>query len=370
MVRGLIDLVKVRKIKEYQINSHGNNFNAVRLVLASGVILTHSFSAIHKTKNVDDISGVFGVPISYLAVNGFFFVSGFLVCRSLFRQNGFLQFSALRIARIWPGLAVSIFFTIIAFAIISENFISYIFEMETAIFILKNITQLFAHYTLPGIYSTKDIIHVNESLWTIPWEIRCYAVISMAYIIPEYIRKNFVIYILSASLITCVLWIFYRNTYGKDLDVSHGFWFYIEIWSRLWGCFSSGALASLFIGRVILSIPLMIVLWVLAIIEYSIFNTSLMASLACFYTVMVAAFWQDATRAFSSTWHDLSYGVYIYAFPIMVIINLFWMTDSFRMLALATFALTIPVAAASWLVVERPALQWTKRGISLSGKRG
>lgn len=52
---------------------------------------------------------------------------------------------------------------------------------------------------------------------------------------------------------------------------------------------------------------------------------------------------------------DLSYGVYIYAFPVAQVLVMFGLRDPLPLM-LAAAAITLPIAAASWFLVERPAI--------------
>ena len=55
--------------------------------------------------------------------------------------------------------------------------------------------------------------------------------------------------------------------------------------------------------------------------------------------------------------NDISYGVYIYAFPVQILLVIFgseslgWVLN-----AIITFAITVGLAWLSWLYVEKPAL--------------
>ena len=54
---------------------------------------------------------------------------------------------------------------------------------------------------------------------------------------------------------------------------------------------------------------------------------------------------------------DLSYGLYIYAFPIQQMLTLFAVpTLGLPLCLFVTFAITLVFAAVSWLMVERPSL--------------
>ncbi len=65
--------------------------------------------------------------------------------------------------------------------------------------------------------------------------------------------------------------------------------------------------------------------------------------------------------------HDVSYGVYIYAFPVQ---QLFAVAGLATVLALPVFDLlaliaVVPLAAASWLLIERPVMQRARRATRL-----
>jgi peptidoglycan/LPS O-acetylase OafA/YrhL len=61
--------------------------------------------------------------------------------------------------------------------------------------------------------------------------------------------------------------------------------------------------------------------------------------------------------------HDISYGVYIYAFPIQQTLAIVgWNRMGWFGYSLVSLALTLPLAWASWLLVERPVMsfkEWT-----------
>src|SRR3546814_19002087 len=95
------------RIEESLLRPHANNLTLVRLVLASSVIYTHCYWALTGRMGEDDLSAFLGAPISVYAVDGFFFLSGFLVFASLQRSASVGDFLLARVARPWPALAVS-----------------------------------------------------------------------------------------------------------------------------------------------------------------------------------------------------------------------------------------------------------------------
>src|SRR3546814_20078222 len=96
------------RIEESLLRPHANNLTLVRLVLASSVIYTHCYWALTGRMGEDDLSAFLGAPISVYAVDGFFFLSGFLVFASLQRSARVGDFLLARVARLSHALAVSV----------------------------------------------------------------------------------------------------------------------------------------------------------------------------------------------------------------------------------------------------------------------
>ena len=66
--------------------------------------------------------------------------------------------------------------------------------------------------------------------------------------------------------------------------------------------------------------------------------------------------------------NDISYGIYIYAFPVQQTLALWQVQRSgYVVFSLCSVALTVPLAAASWWMIEKPALRlkrWRPRRLS------
>ena len=105
------------------------------------------------------------------------------------------------------------------------------------------------------------------------------------------------------------------------------------------------------------------VLTVAAIAEHQALGSALLATPAVFALVLTGVFGGGPARAVTSRWPDFSYGIYIFAFPVMIALQqlLPGLVADHRMMALANLAAVLPLAALSWFVVEKPALG-TARG--------
>ena len=84
-----------------------NNFDLVRLLAASAVVSSHSFYMQLPSRHEDVVRWLLGYDYAgSLAVFAFFLLSGILVTASYERQRSPARFAALRLARLWPAVAL------------------------------------------------------------------------------------------------------------------------------------------------------------------------------------------------------------------------------------------------------------------------
>jgi peptidoglycan/LPS O-acetylase OafA/YrhL len=122
----------------------------------------------------------------------FFALSGFLVAGSLERCRTVITFAGLRVLRIFPALAVE---TLLSAFLIGPLFTEYsrrdYFSDPLLTAYLGNLIGN-VHFDLPGTFlSNPDPNRVNGQLWTVPYELYCYATtIVIALISGKYVRRN------------------------------------------------------------------------------------------------------------------------------------------------------------------------------------
>ena len=93
---------------------HDNNFNRIRLVLASLVLLSHSFELIDGDNRREPLARlVHTTSLGYLAVCDFFLISGYLIVGSCLSRHEPLHFLKNRILRIFPGFLVCAIFSVV-----------------------------------------------------------------------------------------------------------------------------------------------------------------------------------------------------------------------------------------------------------------
>lgn len=349
-------------IRESLTRPENNNLTVVRFVLASSVILTHCFEILHGIYPEDALVWPFGRPVSELAVDGFFFLSGFLVYNSLIRSTSAMAFMKRRIVRMWPGFAVSVLLTVAVGAYVSTTPMRQYFLGATGDFLFGNLTFLYGGYRLTGVMCDDVLCVINGSLWTLPWEVRCYIVLALLGVVGLAQRRWMVRFVLPATLIFALVW---HLPAVQELAASTGrpgvLWVF-KIWDRLWPLFALGTAAAIFRDRIPLNWGILLVLVVLHTVTQALgIKAFHVQSFMVGYAVLCFGFLTADKGSLSGRWPDYSFGMYIYAFPVMLILIFLGLKFDYLLLAAATMICTLPLAALSWHFVEKPAMDWAHR---------
>ena len=227
------------------------------------------------------------------------------------------------------------------------------------------------HFLLPGLFGTLPYPHiVNQQLWTIPYELQCYAEISLLALIG--MRRYPVIAIVTPIGTTLIYAITHIATEGFAMDLTEapGYFF---VWAFLWGValfvyrdrvrWSAGwCAAAAVIGFGSLAIG--------GIASY------LMPAALAYVTVMLGLANPHRFRFLEHA--DCSYGIYLYHWVVMQTVMVFAPRIWWVNLAIS-LPVTIALAMASWYLVEKRALalrhpimaadrgapSWTSRGVTI-----
>ena len=154
---------------------HKNNFDIFRLVFATLVLITHSYSLTGLPEHDFLYNMTSGqISCSSLGVKGFFIISGYLIFQSVLLSKNWVDYIIKRILRIYPAYIAVLIFAIILGFFISDLSANQYFS-DLAMF-------LPLHYQIDHVFSTnvyKDAI--NGSIWTIPYEFLFYLILSFAF---------------------------------------------------------------------------------------------------------------------------------------------------------------------------------------------
>jgi peptidoglycan/LPS O-acetylase OafA/YrhL len=155
----------------------GPGFDLLRIVLASLVVLNHSFLIVDGTYATIERYHLWSLFSFVLPM--FFALSGFLITGSAQRLK-LKDFLLNRGLRIVPALAVDILIAalILGPALTTYPLSQYYLAPAFTHYFLNIVG--FIHYELPGVFTHNPFPNqVNGSLWTVPYEIGCYLLMAV-----------------------------------------------------------------------------------------------------------------------------------------------------------------------------------------------
>ncbi|MBK0329347.1 acyltransferase [Rhodobacteraceae bacterium F11138] len=330
-----------RTIAEMAVKNKGHTtgFDYLRIGLATGVVLQHCAVESNPTSNAWTYGNTY---VWYFILPAFFALSGYLVLGSLFR-NSITQFAALRILRIVPALAVEVFLsaTLLGAIYTSLPLSDYFTHIDFYKYFLNIIGEI--HFTLPGVFNGG---FVNAQLWTIPYELKCYIfLIGIALVTLKfpYLQKHFpVAILLFATLLTARELLRFQPD-GGELHVNGRS---LEL-AFLWACS-----IYLFKEKLPFSKTLMIILFVLGVVLLEIYETRYLAIIPLSYATVCFGLLKLPKIPFG----DLSYGVFLFHYPIMQTLHIEMGVNNTLLLMALTIPLSALFAMGSWTLVEKPIL--------------
>jgi len=349
------------RLNDATLRAEANNFTLVRLILSSSVIYTHCYWLTTGRAGGDEFSAFLGSPISVFAVDGFFFLSGFLVYPSLVRFGRSTPFLLARLARLWPALAASVVLTVVGGAFVtSAGGLDYL-AGDTAQFMLGNLTFAKGEFNLTGVSCEARPCTVNGSLWTLPWEARCYVALALLGVLGLARPAAMKWFVLPATLIGAFVWHLPGVQAFAGSWLGEGVVYQLHMLDRLWALFALGTAAYLFRDRLRLSWAILAALFGVLLLSNGHPLELHARALFIGYAVLCFGLLTAEKGALSGRWPDYSYGIYIYAFPIMMAAHAVMPGVSHWTLAAANFLLTLPVAVLSWHFLEKPVMEAVKR---------
>jgi peptidoglycan/LPS O-acetylase OafA/YrhL len=278
----------------------------------------------------------------------FFAVSGFLITQSLDRGSP-RRFVVSRTLRLFPGLAVSLLLVIFVMGpLVTETSVAaYLADPATWTALVRNLTLAFPQYTLPGVFDDNPYPSVQGSIWTLIYEVICYAGVLVLGLIKA-LRSQRQMSVLIT--IYAAVWLFLE--FAPTALPGR-----LEQLRQLSLPFAVGIAFYIWRDRIILSVWLMGALLAVAFLarESSLWEPMLILALA-YATFWLAYVPAGPIRLYNRV-GDYSYGTYIYAFPLQGLAA--WFLGGEHSPALnITIALpmTLFCAVLSWHLIEKPAL--------------
>jgi len=334
--------------------SRQNNFDHIRLLLAMGVFLYH----IGELTQLPDFQIDGGNTIAAVAVHSFFIVSGFLIFMSYERSRSLGQYFIKRFRRIAPGYIAVIILSFLFLSLISTlPLTEYFTSQESFKFLLANLSTLnFLHPTLPGVFEDHPYTAVDGALWTIKVEVGFYLAVPLIAWFYRWIDTGKLlgmIFLLSTLFYFAMGYLYQqeqnqifsilqRQLPAQMLFFSSGalLFYYFDFFKRYSLAFISVALIAYTVQNLIGSDLL-----------YPVYAASL--SIIVIYLALIFPYLGHIAK-----YGDLSYGIYIWHFPVIQTFISLHLFDTYPIAALAgLFIAVLFLAWLSWHLIEKPFLE-------------
>lgn len=319
-----------------------NSLNALRLGLAVIVLVAHAGELGGYGRDLQ--------PLGPWAVAGFFCLSGYLITASRVRARSLGDFLWRRFLRIYPAFFVVLIVVAFAIAPLTEVFagagewtateaLGYVAHNAGVWIVQPDIGTMLSDVPFPGVW--------NGSLWTLGYEALCYLVIGAVFVLPHPVRRGTVLLIFVGSSAGAAL-------AARGVIVLPAT---LATFCGLLSYFTAGAVLFLCRTRVPHTRTLTVAAAGVTLALAASDSFAGFAGLPVAYLLLSLGIRLPLARVGAR--HDLSYGVYIYAFPVQQTLACVFAGTALPLWAFVVIstALALPLAGASWMLVERPAMR-------------
>ena len=334
---------------------HFNNFNAVRLALAVLVIVSHAFPLSYGSEGSEPLMRMTASQEAFgdVAVNFFFLISGMLITASWLRSKSMQNYLFKRVLRIYPGFVVAHVVSILIALTFSPALRltavsrGWIYSFLQA-FLHDLVFLGYASLVQPAAFAANPLpMHNNGSLWTIYIEFCCYILVVVLGLFCLFKRRKLILLLALGVWVSYVAKLFF-DRYAWESD------------SRFMTYFFAGMVCWLFRDKIVraLTVPVGIACAGALIISsrFPPFWSVVFPVVASYVILSIGTGrrwrftqWTEKT--------DLSYGVYLYAFPVQQAIASFPSLRYWAFNLLIALPVTTGLAWLSWHFIEKPFLR-------------
>ncbi|MEO8301997.1 MAG: acyltransferase, partial [Rhizomicrobium sp.] len=262
------------------------------------------------------------------------------------RAKSMFVFFGLRVFRIVPALTVEVLLSaLILGPLLTEfPFSAYVGDPAFRAYFLNILGEI--HYHLPGLFIHNPTTAVNGQLWTVPFELACYALLGALACVNAYKRGWLLIAIFGALQALQIVNTIYR--FNPNFNGAGG--------STIVLCFAAGLLLYRYREKIVYSAPLALVAFVLAMVSIEIPNGIRFAPLPMAYLTMYLGLRNPKLDKITMS-GDYSYGLYLYGYPVQqAVITLLPGMREWYWNILISLPIAATIAALSWHLIEKPVL--------------
>ena len=290
-----------------------------------------------------------GMTLGEVGVDGFFLLSGYLIAQSWMLEPDLLLFLRKRLLRIVPGVVVAAFLSVLIIGWLAPAVPHFFLQFH-----LPFTGKPLKPPVLPGMPAP----FTNGSLWTIPYEFRCYLIVALLGIV-GFLRRTGLWF--AATVILLFLSI---DQSAQHLMSWHHFQGIVgtpEKFYRLTSAYFVGASFYVFRGRVLFR-PALAALAGLLLAVLVFIPRVTEPAIVLFGGYLIFYFGQKhlPLPVWAQNFPDISYGIYLYGWPVESLWIYFTHSSPWITVLVCT-PIVFALGWLSWHFVERPMLKLKHR---------
>lgn len=333
-------------IKEItRFENHNNAFGFMRLLFASLVIVSHTPELIDGNRSREILTRLFGtLSFGELAVDGFFILSGYLITGSYLNKNNVITYIIKRISRIYPAYIVCTIFCVFIVAPLAGASAADIWSSTG--FMLRGMINLYPPY-VPNAFTGTPYAALNGAMWTIIYEFHCYILVLILGIFGVFRRP----WLILVASIACMIGFQQTYFHGQNPEL------------RLVSIFMAGSLFYLWRKWIVFT-PIYATAALSALLGFMLIPSLAEPAVAVFgsYVIFsIATFGGSWSIAKINNRDDISYGVYLYAWPIEKLILWFIPSPNPLLVGTLTFLVACAFGWMSWHWLEKRVMRQSMR---------
>lgn len=328
-------------------------FAWLRMSGAITVVIDHSSPLVHPER-LTVFPAAWHVSPGYIALMGFFAMSGFQIQDSWLRDPSWWRFSARRLLRILPPLVFVLLVTVFVIGPLFTTWSAgdYWSSLQTWRYLVGNTVLFLLQHILPGVFFDNPYPwSVNGAIWTLPMEVVGYALVLIVGVVIALGVSRLVLFPLFAALV--VTDGFMQATFGYTGHA--GSFLQVPIGSMVAFMvpFALGVILRTFRDRIpFLPLPAIVLFVAWLALHQTPLDRYLLAAMASYGAIVLAHRWPKRLEG-SDRWVIGSYGLYIWAFPVQQMIIAGGVRNQWVLMACAVPAAYL-CGLLSWSFIEEP----------------
>lgn len=349
-----------------------NSLDFLRWLMAFLVIFSHSgpvagfYGGEDLGIQISDEQSLGGV-----AVAGFFFFSGFLITKSRMGRSTIWRYFWRRCLRIFPAFWAALILTVVVLAPIAwrldkgtfDGYWSATVESPLTYFV-DNMFLTLGERNIAGLgetvpyYLNHGVRDWNGSAWTLSYEFLCYIVVGLLGLFGALASKRFATaFAVVVIALNALQWLGAGNITGLNRVLADPFIL------MFFAPFAFGMLFALHGDKIVIDDRIAMGMLGLGLFTYAFGGWNVLGQYGFLYFLMWLGVRLPLTRW--ARYGDFSYGIYIYAWPLMNLATYFGLQRYGWVVYHIVIVVAVHIIAiASWHLLEKPAMSlkdWTPR---------